>query len=302
MTLKEKFRPKVMEDFVGHPGIKTAIGNQLIADSRQDIILHGPPGTGKTAMARIIGYFYYGERYESGMMDLNASDENGVDVMRHKVAKRARAKPIEPGKPQIVFLDEADALTPQAQMALRRTMEDYDDNCIFILATNNLNAIIDPIQSRCIASTYFLDRLKPDEVWELMEKTTIKMGVEIDADIMSDISQRANGDARAVLDYIESWHNGSMMLEAPNKLKILMELLMVGGPETYKFLEYIEGKDLSALSQMLMRSGNFTLAKKTTLNRIIADCDYRIQRSHNPDVHLMDVMNRLNEVMVGGDR
>lgn len=245
-------------------------------------------------MARIIGYHYYEESYEVAMMDLNASDENGVDVIRTRVANKARARSMEVGKPQIIFLDEADALTPQAQMALRRTMEDNDANCIFILATNNLNAIIEPLQSRCSAHIYHLDRLEDSEIHLLIDDIAKKTQVNTGDIPYLDIIKRANGDARSCVDLFESWMNGS---DTKKNTESLVELLdrLDENEETYSLLSYIESKDLTDLSMMILKSNAYSLREKTKLNRIIAACDFRIQRSHNPDIHLIDMLNRLSE-------
>jgi len=292
--LKETLRPKTLEEFRGHEEIKKSVYNLLESDSRQDIILFGPAGTGKTTLARIIGYHYYADSYEVAMMDLNASDENGVDVIRKRVANKARARAMEAGKPQIIFLDEADALTPQAQMALRRTMEDNDANCIFILATNNLNAIIEPLQSRCKAHIYHLDRLEDSEIHLLIDDIAKKTQVNTENIPYSEIIKRANGDARACVDLFESWMNGSGINVNVESLVELLELLNTDdGIETYPLLKYVEAKDLTELSMLILKSGMFSLEEKTVLNRIIAACDFRIQRSHNPDIHLIDMLNKL---------
>lgn len=296
MVFTEEYRPKILEDFVGHAEIKKSVLNLLKNDSRQDMILYGPPGTGKTTLARIIAYYHYGENYESGMLDINASDDNGIEVIRKVVIRRARSRPLEIGKPQIIFLDEADALTPQAQMALRRTIEDYSDNTIFILATNDLTKIIEPIQSRCKAHIYLLDRLKDREIEELIHNLAKNTQAKIENDTISDIIQQGKGDARACVDLFESWMNGSGTEINTDHLVELMRQLSTSGPvETYPLLEYVEAKDLTDLSMMILKSSIYSLSEKTTLNRIIAACDFRIQRSHNPDIHLIDMLNKLGE-------
>ena len=298
MVFTEKYRPKTLEDFVGHVEIKKSVLNLLKSGSRQDMILYGPPGTGKTTLARIIAYYHYGEDYERGMLDINASDDNGIDTIRKIVVRRARSRAIEIGKPQIIFLDESEALTPQAQMALRRAMEDHADNCIFILATNNLNAIIEPLQSRCKAHIYHLDRLKDSDIHALIESIAQKMQVDTSDIPYSDIIKKANGDARACVDLFESWLNESDIGVNNQPLVELLSLLDTDEEiETYPLLVYIEAKDLTDLSMLIIKNNSYSLGEKTSFNRIIAACDFRIQRSHNPDIHLIDLLNRLHEEM-----
>lgn len=152
--LVEKYRPDKIEDIVG-------LDKSLInLDKLPHLLLYGPPGTGKTTLARAII-----KTLNVDHMVLNASDERGIDTVRDKVKTFASSQGISGLK--IVFLDEADALTQDAQTALRNTMERYSDTCRFILTANYPNKIIDPLKSRCqcisfgIASqTEIVERLK----------------------------------------------------------------------------------------------------------------------------------------------
>src|SRR3989344_4948958 len=107
----------------------------------------GPAGSGKTTAALCVAYDLYGDRWKSNLLELNASDERGIDTIRIKVKDFARTISLDKTF-KIIYLDEADSLTRDAQHALRRTMEKYSDTARFILACNYSSKIIQPIQSR----------------------------------------------------------------------------------------------------------------------------------------------------------
>jgi replication factor C small subunit len=136
----EKYRPRTFDDVIGlHESIKVATGSGEIPH----FLFSGSPGTGKTTIAHIIINMLGCE-----VLMLNASDENGINIMRGKVKNFASTKSTD-GKIKIIFLDEADALTPEAQFALRNLMEKYYQNCRFILTCNFVNKILEALQSRC---------------------------------------------------------------------------------------------------------------------------------------------------------
>ena len=113
------------------------------------LLFAGPAGTGKSTLALIVVKELFREDWRENYLELNASDERGINVVRDKVKNFARTKSLGSVPFKVIFLDEADALTPEAQQALRRTMENYSSTCRFILSCNYSTKIIDPIQSRC---------------------------------------------------------------------------------------------------------------------------------------------------------
>jgi len=113
------------------------------------LLFAGPAGTGKSTLALIVVKDLFKNNWKDNYLELNASDERGINVVREKVKNFARTKSIGNVPFKVIFLDEADALTPEAQQALRRTMENYSATCRFILSCNYSSKIIDPIQSRC---------------------------------------------------------------------------------------------------------------------------------------------------------
>jgi len=138
----EKYRPQVLEDYVGNEVIKNKIADYLKQGSIQNLLFHGVAGTGKTTLAKLIA-----KNLNCDLLYLNASDERGIDTIREKIIPFASSMGFNDVK--IVILDEADYLTPQAQATLRNTIESCSATTRFILTCNYLERIISPLQSRC---------------------------------------------------------------------------------------------------------------------------------------------------------
>jgi len=138
----EKYRPQVLEQYVGNEMIKNKISDYIEQGSIQNLLLHGVAGTGKTTLAKLIT-----NNLNCDLLYINASDERGIDTIRDKIIPFASSMGF--GGVKIVILDEADYITPQAQATLRNTMESFSGNTRFILTCNYLERIISPLQSRC---------------------------------------------------------------------------------------------------------------------------------------------------------
>ena len=145
----EKYRPKTFDDLKGHEEIISKLRAFVKQKNLPHLMFTGPAGVGKSTLALVIARTFFGENYKENFLEMNASDERGIDVVRVKVKDFARTKAIGNVPFKIIFLDECDALTKEAQQALRRTMENYTSTCRFVLAANYSSKIIDPIQSRC---------------------------------------------------------------------------------------------------------------------------------------------------------
>ena len=140
--LVEKYRPTVLDNYVGNDNIKSVISKYLEQNDIQNFIFYGPAGTGKTTLAKLII-----KNLDCDHIYINASDERGIETIRDKVSSFASVASFKPLK--VVSLDEADFLTIQAQASLRNIIETFSRTTRFILTCNYVERIIDPLQSRC---------------------------------------------------------------------------------------------------------------------------------------------------------
>ncbi|HJJ55254.1 MAG TPA: replication factor C small subunit, partial [Methanocorpusculum sp.] len=145
----EKYRPRKLDEVVGQKEIVDRLKLYASSKSLPHLLFTGSAGIGKTTCAVALAREMFGDTWSMNFRELNASDERGIDVVRTQIKQFARTSPLGDAEFKVLFLDEADALTNDAQAALRRTMENYAETCRFILSCNYSSKIIDPIQSRC---------------------------------------------------------------------------------------------------------------------------------------------------------
>lgn len=165
----DKYRPQSFDEIVGQKEFVSRIKAFVESKNMPHLLFAGTPGTGKTTTALVIAKELYGkDNLQGNVLELNASDERGIDVIRNQIKEFAKMQSLVQIPYKIIILDEADSLTKEAQQALRRTMERYSATCRFILACNELSKIIDPIQSRCVIFKF--KGLKDEELEILMDK------------------------------------------------------------------------------------------------------------------------------------
>ena len=157
---------------------------------------------GKTACAVALARELYGETWHSNFIELNASDERGIDVVRNNIKNFARTAPLGEARFKIIFLDEADALTSDAQSALRRTMERYAATCRFVISCNYSSKIIEPIQSRC--AVYRFGPLNPKDIEAMARRIEKGEGIKITKDGLDAIVYVARGDMRKAVNALQS--------------------------------------------------------------------------------------------------
>lgn len=231
----EKYRPKSIKDVSSQEEAVCVLRTMIESANLPHLLFYGPPGTGKTSTILALARELYGpELLKTRVLELNASDERGINVVREKVKNFARTTlsgsskdyPCPPYK--IVILDEADSMTTDAQAALRRTMETYSKITRFCLICNFVSKIIEPLASRCakfrfrpIEKTAMLDRL--DQICSaegaLCDRETIGRLVEI-----------SGGDLRRAIMYLQT--ATKMCAKQKISTEILLEIAGMVPPET----------------------------------------------------------------------
>jgi replication factor C small subunit len=197
----EKYRPKTIKDVVGHDKISSRLQRYIEKENLPNLMFSGPAGTGKTSSAIALAKELFKENFGQNFLELNASDERGIDVVRNTIKDFARTLAFDSNF-KIIFLDECDALTSDAQQALRRTMEKYTKTCRFILSCNYSSKIIEPLQSRCVI--YRFKPLSGEEIKKQIQKIAEKEKLEINEKALDAVSYISQGDLRKAINVLQA--------------------------------------------------------------------------------------------------
>jgi len=197
----EKYRPGKIDEMVGQEEVKGRLKGYIKARNLPNMLFSGPPGVGKTTAVLALTKELFEEHWRENFLELNASDERGIDVVRGKIKDFARTRSMG-GDFKIIFLDEADALTRDAQQALRRTMELQSGTCRFILSCNYSSKIIEPIQSRC--ALFRFAPLSDEDVGKMLSAISGKEALELTKTGKEAILYVSEGDMRKAINMLQS--------------------------------------------------------------------------------------------------
>lgn len=199
----DKYRPKTFSEIVGQDFFVKRVSAFLESKNLPHLLFAGSPGTGKTTTALVVARELYGEHGTKGnFLELNASDDRGIDVIRNQIKEFAKLKSLADVPYKIICLDEADSLTKDAQQALRRTMEKYSHSCRFILACNEMAKIIDPIQSRCVIFKF--KSLADEPLMNLLDRIANDEGLSFSDGAKEFLIEISSGDVRRLINSLQA--------------------------------------------------------------------------------------------------
>ncbi|MCQ2970826.1 MAG: replication factor C small subunit [archaeon] len=301
----EKYRPQKLEDIVGQKQIVARLQKYVGEESMPNLMFTGPAGVGKTTTALALVKSILGEYWRQNFLELNASDARGIETVRNNIKNFCRLKPV--GAPfRIIFLDEVDNMTKDAQHALRREMEMYTKTASFILSCNYSSKIIDPIQSRC--AIFRFAPIKGEEIKERLKYICESEGFQADDEGLESIVYFAEGDMRKAVNVLQAaTSEGETVTEdsvyevvskaKPQDIENMINKALMGdfmGARTLLretiVLQGTSGEDMVTqiyqdVSKRVLE-GKMDASIYMDLIESIAECDFRIREGANPRIQL----------------
>ncbi len=311
----EKYRPRTLDDIVDQEDVIRALKGFVEKRSMPHLLFAGPAGTGKTTTALALAHDIYGseELLRANYMELNASDERGIDTIRTKIKDFAKTAPFGDVPFKIIHLDEADSLTADAQHALRRIMEMYSATTRFILACNYSSKIIEPIQSRC--AVFRFGPIPEEAVRERLVMIAEKEGVKYTEEGISAIVYVAEGDLRRAINLLQT---ASAMADEVDA-KVVYRVAGLAHPEEVRGMinaalkgRFVAARDMlrnlminygmsaqdviKQLNREIIASKSIPDKMKAQLMVFLSEVDFRVTEGAHGDVQLAAMLAKLVEL------
>ena len=302
----EKYRPKEFSEVFGQNDIIKRVESLTKAMNIPHLLFAGPAGVGKSTLALVVVKELFKNTWRENYLELNASDERGINVVREKVKNFARTKSLGKVPFKIIFLDEADALTPEAQQALRRIMENYSSGCRFILSCNYSSKIIDPIQSRCAIFRFKL--LEKKDIEKVLQKIAKNENLTMHQDVLEIIYEGSEGDCRRSINLLQSTAAISPSINPdlvstmiantkPKDIRVVLDYALAGDFENSReklldlmLKESISGQDVVKAIQKEIWNLAIEPEIKVKLTEKTGEIEFRITEGSDPFIQLQSLL------------
>jgi replication factor C small subunit len=305
----EKYRPKRLEEVSGQKDVVASLKAFVKAMNMPNMLFAGPPGVGKTTCCLALAHELFGEHLSGNFLELNASDERGIDIVRGRIKDFARSVSLGDKPFKLIFLDEGDALTSDAQQALRRTMEANSSVTRFIISANYSSRIIEPIQSRCAVFRFM--PLSHEDMRKAIEHVAKGEKLRVDEKAYEAIFYVSEGDMRRALNVLQgcamrSDHVTEELVHktssraTPKEVKEMVRTAMDGKFEEARasldklIVTYgLSGEDI--LVQVYREAGRLEVPEKQRMRLIemIGECNFRLVQGSNERIQIEAMLAQL---------
>lgn len=310
----EKYRPQSLDEIVNQTEIVSRFKNFVAEKNMPHLLLVGPAGIGKTTSILALARDLYGPSYRNFILELNASDERGIGIIREKVKNFARTAAIaSPVSFKILIMDEADHLTGDAQHALRRTMEIYTKTCRFCLLGNYSENIIDPIQSRC--SVFRFSPLEEQDLKGQIKKIAKLENLDLVEEGLDAIYHAGNGDVRKSINLLQAAAASHKLIDdvaiynllgnvSPEAVKNMLNVALNGNfldsRELLRELLINQGiapEDIIRnIYREIMRHSSLSEKMKVKISDTLGTIDYRLTQGSRAEIQLSTLLAHLSVV------